>query len=125
MVLSDLAPSSAFPTCYFCIKLATPCISWAQVQTHLSPRPKYFAYRSAQALTPPLFFINVVSRWRGFLTRATYRSALDHLLIVLWSSLCSHVERMITANGSALVSTRRPANLYARRMSFLVCRRPV
>src|SRR6266478_2743273 len=44
---------------------------------HPLPRPRLSANSAAQALTPPLFFINVVSGWRGFLTRATYRSALD------------------------------------------------
>src|SRR5216684_3191287 len=68
---------------------------------------------------PPLFFINVFNGIR-FLTRATYRSALDHLLMVLLSSLCSHVQRITAANGSAFVSTVTPANLYPRRMSFLV-----
>src|SRR6266478_231469 len=96
-----------------------------RVFSHLSLRPKYFAYRSAQALTPPLFFINVVSGWRGFLTRATYRRALDHLLIVLLSALPSHVQRMTTASGSAFMSIGSPANLYARRISLLVRRRPL
>src|SRR5712691_1262564 len=82
------------------------------------------ANSAAQPLMPPLFFINVFNGIR-FLTRATYRSALDHLLMVLLSSLCSHVQRITAANGSAFVSTVTPANLYARRMSFLVRCRPL
>ena len=49
-------------------------------------RPRYFAYLSAHALTPPASFINIFSCVGDTLHRATYRNARAHLLIVLLST---------------------------------------
>jgi len=70
-------------------------------------------YRLAQALIPPLFFINVFKGVR-FLTKATYLNALDHLLTVLRSSFSSHVQRMMTVNGSAFLASGNSANSKAQ-----------
>src|SRR5438093_1584010 len=80
------------------------------------------AYRSAHALTPPAFFMNVFNRAPGAFQRATYRNARAHLLIVLLSAF-SAVQRMTTVNGSAFLSRGSPANWNACRRSFLVFRR--
>jgi hypothetical protein len=72
------------------------------------PRPNFWVYRPAQALTPPLLFMNAVTRWLGFFTLATYRSARAHLLMVLSSGLPSDVQRITAVNGSALVD-RQPS----------------
>src|SRR5258708_3520995 len=91
---------------------------------YLLPWPNCSAYKAAQPLSPPLFFMNGMRRTRGFLDRAAYRRARLHLLMVLRSNFFSQVQRMTTANGSAFISIISPANLNARRISLLVRRRP-
>src|SRR6266403_3683411 len=87
---------------------------------YLLPWPNCSAYKAAQPLSPPLFFRKGMRRTRGFLDRAAYRRARLHLLMVLRSNFFSQVQRMTTANGSAFISIGNPANLDARRTSFLL-----
>ena len=47
---------------------------------HRARRPKYVAYLSAHALTPPTSFINTFNCAGATLLRATYRNARAHLL---------------------------------------------
>jgi hypothetical protein len=91
--------------------------------SHLQPRPKYRAYRSVHALTPPASFINALTRVPDALHRVTYRNARVHLLIVLLSALWPEVQRMMAVNGSAFLSKGRSANSNACRRSLLVLRR--
>ena len=83
-------------------------------------RPRYFAYLSAHALTPPASFMNVFNCVGGTLQRATYRNARAHLLIALLSALSSLVQRIAAVNGSAFLSKGSSANLNACRKSVLV-----
>jgi len=99
----------------------------ADTHTHnlfyLAAVPTYLAYLSAQALTPPAFFINLFSAVPRSCLQATYRNARAHLLIVLLSELSSLVHRMMAVNGSAFLPKCNSANPNACRKSFLVFRR--
>jgi len=48
--------------------------------------------------------MNFFSPVSGFLQRATYHNALDHLLIILVSTVLLHVQRITALKGSALLS---------------------
>lgn len=82
-------------------------------------RPKCFAYRPAQALTPPIFFMKRFRLLCGLLRAATNRSALDHLLTVFRSTPPPVVHRIMPANGVAsymLVSTQEKRHAFEREL---------
>jgi hypothetical protein len=59
-------------------------------------------------LTPPAFFINVLSRATGSFEREAYRNERAHLLTVLLSAQSAHVQRMTAVKWISIFIEGKP-----------------